>query len=90
MRTFRPYAITHILMLCAAAYSLSGCATSQTLTAPCISQAEYDKLAASEPQKVKSRLTGQGDADSRVLAGSAIELRAWGETMLGTLKICTK
>jgi outer membrane lipoprotein SlyB len=71
------------------ALALTGCATTQTLTAPCVSQAEYNRLAAAEPQKVKSRLIGQGDADSRVLAGSAIELRAWGEAMLGTLKICS-
>ena len=72
-----------------AALSLSACAT-PTVTRSCITQQQYEQLKASEPPHIKSKLTGKADEDVRPLAGSALELRAWGHALLDTLRICSE
>ena len=85
MRTFSLVAI---------ALSLGGCAIlphrtkTVYLTRNCVSQETYDRLKNGEPPKVHDKLIGQGDADTRPLAGSALELRGWGHAMLETLHVC--
>lgn len=75
------------------ALTLGGCGVLQHpktvyLTRNCITQEEYEKLRDGEPPKVHDKLTGQGDADTRPLAGSSLELRGWGHAMLETLHVC--
>lgn len=70
------------------ALALSACAT-QPLVTPCITKQDYERLKAAEPPKVHSKLTGRADEDVRPLAGSALELRSWGETLLDTLRVCS-
>jgi hypothetical protein len=67
---------------------LAACAH-QPLTRSCLTQQQYEQLKASEPPKVHSKLTGKADEDVRPLAGSSLELRAWGHALLDTLKICS-
>ena len=72
------------------ALSLSGCALferkieTRWVTVYCLTPEQFQQLKDAEPERVKSRLTGDADKDVRTLAGSAIRLRAWGE---GTLEI---
>ena len=77
-----------IFSLFAIALSLSGCALLKErvrfVTVYCLTPEQFQQLKESEPERVKSRLTGDADKDVRTLAGSAIRLRAWGE---GTLEI---
>ena len=72
------------------ALALTGCAHTSYLTRSCLTQEQYNQLAQSEPSKVHDKLTGQADKDIRPITGSALELRAWGETLLGTLKVCAQ
>ena len=79
-----------IFSLFAIALSLSGCALferkieTRYVTVYCLTPEQFQQLKESEPERVKSRLTGDADKDVRTLAGSAIRLRSWGE---GTLEI---
>jgi hypothetical protein len=41
-----------------------------------------------EPPKIKGQLTGQADKDVGIIAGSAIRLRAWGESLQTILEGC--
>lgn len=79
-----------LALLCLA---LTGCGLAHPktvyLTRNCVTKQEYEKFAKGEPPKVHDQLTGQGDADTRPLAGSALELRGWGHAMLQTLRICS-
>lgn len=68
--------------------SLSACSTTRYVTVPCLTQEQYDKLKADEPPKVKDQLTGEADKDIRIIGGSAVRLRAWGNGMLGVLGGC--
>lgn len=77
----------HLIALVALA--LAGCAH-QPLVTSCITPQQYEQLKASEPPKIKSRLHGKADEDIRIVTGSALELRSWGETLLDTLKICSE
>jgi hypothetical protein len=65
--------------------ALTGCATTRYVTVPCISR---DQVLPSEPERVKNKLTGQADKDLKIVAGSAIRLRAWGEGLQTILEGC--
>lgn len=41
-----------------------------------------------EPRRIQGELTGNSGLDIGIIAGSAIELRAWGQAMLGMLRAC--
>ncbi len=64
---------------------LSGCQTTRYVTVPCVAK---DQQLPAEPPKVASELTGQADADLRVVAGSALRLRAWGTGLRDVLEGC--
>lgn len=64
------------------------CTTTRYVTVPCLTQEQYDKLKADEPPKVKDQLTGEADKDIRIIGGSAVRLRAWGNGLLGVLGGC--
>lgn len=72
----------------AAFLCLSACTSTRYVTVPCLTQDQYGKLKADEPPKVKDQLTGEADKDIRVIGGSAVRLRAWGNGMLGVLGGC--
>ena len=66
--------------------ALTGCAHSpRYVTVPCISK---DQTLPAEPPKVADRLTGRADEDVKVLGGSAVRLRAWGQGLQGILEGC--
>lgn len=64
---------------------LSACTTTRYVTVPCISK---DQALPAEPPKVHDKLTGKADEDLRIVGGSAIRLRAWGEGLQGILEGC--
>jgi hypothetical protein len=68
--------------------SLSACSHTRYYSVPCLTQPQLDKLKADEPPKVHDKLTGKADEDVKIVAGSAIRLRAWGQGMLGVLEGC--
>lgn len=76
LRRFRPTLI---------ALALTGCATTRYVTVPCLTK---DQALPAEPERVKSRLTGQADQDLRIVAGSTIRLRAWGSGLQSILEGC--
>lgn len=47
-----------------------------------------DQVLPSEPPKVHDRLTGKADEDLRIVSGSALRLRAWGEGLNGIIEGC--
>jgi hypothetical protein len=70
------------------ALALTGCATTRYVTVSCVTRQQYSELQRAEPPKVGDKLTGQADSDIRIVAGSAIRLRAWGDGLLGVLEGC--
>jgi hypothetical protein len=79
-------AMKHALPLLA--LCLMGCTTTRFVTVPCLNAEQYKKLEQSQPEKVHGNLTGEADKDLRIVAGSAVRLRAWGTGMLGVLQGC--
>ena len=71
------------------ALALSGCATTRYVTVACIDQPQLQRLKNAEPPKVGKNLTGQAQEDLKIVAGSAVELRSWGEGLLGVLQGCS-
>ena len=69
-------------------FMLSACTTTRYVSRPCLTQEQYDELRAAEPPKVADRLTGRADEDIKIIAGSAIRLRAWGRGALNVLEGC--
>jgi ABC-type uncharacterized transport system auxiliary subunit len=76
MRTFK---------LVALALLLSGCAHTRYITSYCLT---HDQQLPTEPPKVKGELTGEADKDLRIVAGSNVRLRAWGEGLNTILEGC--
>jgi hypothetical protein len=67
---------------------LAGCATAKPpvlipVPTPCVKGDLPD-----EPEMVRGRLTGDSGRDIGIIAGSAIELRAWGRALRGLLDAC--
>jgi hypothetical protein len=71
-----------------AALALTGCATTRYVTVSCVTRQQYSELQRAEPPKVGDKLTGQADSDIRIVAGSAIRLRAYSEGLMGVLGGC--
>ena len=65
--------------------SLSSCQTTRYVTVPCIGK---DQVLPSEPPKVGGQLTGKADEDVKIIAGSNVRLRAWGQGLQGILEGC--
>lgn len=78
------------LALVIAALALSGCVRDRYITVHCVTQEQADELAKAEPPKVRDRLTGRAADDGAILAGSAVELRAWGLGLMGVVRGCAK
>ncbi len=66
---------------------LSGCAT-KFVRVPCLTKEQYEERVKAEPEKVGGQLTGKADQDIKPIAGSAVELRAWGRGNLDILGGC--
>jgi hypothetical protein len=71
--------------LAIAALALCGCAHDRFVQIPCIAK---DQVLPAEPERVGPKLTGQAQEDFRTVAGSAVELRAWGRGLNGILEGC--
>jgi hypothetical protein len=54
----------------------------------CLTKAQFEQLKASQPPKIRDRLTGDASKDVGVLAGSAIRLRAHDDGLLEVLGGC--
>jgi hypothetical protein len=63
----------------------SGCAHTRYVTVSCIAK---DQALPAEPERVGPKLTGQAQVDFRIVAGSAVELRAWGRGLSDILAGC--
>jgi hypothetical protein len=70
------------------ALALAGCQTTNFVPVACLSQAQYDALAAQMPPKVRDQLTGQADSDIRIIAASGVRLRGYSAGLLTVLKGC--
>jgi hypothetical protein len=64
---------------------LSGCTTTRYVTVPCITK---DQALPAEPPKIADRLTGKADEDIRIIAGSNVRLRAYGQGLRTILEGC--
>jgi hypothetical protein len=81
VNTFRLSAAAILITL-----GLSGCAHSpRYVTIPCV---QKDQQLPAEPPSVKRQLTGKADEDVRIIAGSAVRLRAWGRGLEQILEGC--
>jgi hypothetical protein len=74
-----------IFKVAAISLALSGCVSTRFVTVYCVGEVQ---ALPSEPPKVKSELTGEADKDLRIVAGSAVRLRAWGEGLQTILEGC--
>jgi hypothetical protein len=77
--------MTRALAITCVALALSGCATTRYSRIYCLT---HDQALPAEPEKVGPQLTGRADEDLRIVAGSAIRLRAWGEGLQQVLEGC--
>ena len=69
---------------------LAACATPKYIVTPCATAEQVAEREAAEPPKVGDQLTGNAAEDVRVLAGSSIRLRSWGQGNLDILKQCAE
>lgn len=65
--------------------ALSGCSTVRYTTVYCL---DKDQTLPSEPERVGEKLTGDAQQDFRIVAGSAVELRAYGTGLRTILESC--
>lgn len=72
-----------------AALLLIGCSTVRYVKVPCLSPSQLQQRKDAEPPKVGDKLTGQAQEDLKTIAGSAVQLRAWGQGNLLILQGCT-
>ena len=71
------------------ALALAGCAPHpKFIQTYCLTQAQFDQLKQSQPPKVRSQLIGEADKDLRIIAGSAIRLRAYSDGLISILGGC--
>jgi hypothetical protein len=68
-----------------AALALSGCQTTRFVQTYCLTK---DHPLPAEPEKVAPKLTGEADKDLRIVAGSAVRLRAYGAGLRQILEGC--
>lgn len=68
--------------------ALAGCTTTRYVPVKCLTPEQLEELRKAEPPKVHDKLTRKADEDVKIVAGSAIRLRAWGLGMLGVLEGC--
>lgn len=77
------------LAILVALLTLTGCTTTRYATVFCVTEEQAAELKAAEPPRVGARLTGQAQEDSKIIAQSAIELRAWSDGLMGVIEGCT-
>ena len=65
--------------------ALTGCTTTRYVTVPCVSK---DQAIPAEPEKIGPKLTGRADEDVKIIAGSALRLRAWGQGLREIIEGC--
>jgi len=82
MKYIRVY--TPLLLL-----ALAACQTTRYATVRCVSPEQLAELRKAEPPKVSDRLTGKADEDVKVIAGSAVRLRAYSRGLLDILTGCS-
>lgn len=68
---------------------LTGCAHTRYVTIPCLTKEQLAERQKAEPPKIHDQLSGDAAKDIRPIAGSAVELRAWGRGNLDILGGCT-
>lgn len=78
--------ISDVLVI-AAALLLSACATTRDVKIPVATACVKGDLP-DEPPRISDQLTGDSGRDIGIIAGSAIELRAWGRSLRGMLEAC--
>lgn len=79
---------------------LAGCATTQPAVqvrevpvptpVPCLTADEYTALAERMPPRISSQLTGEAAKDLPIIAGSALDLRAYAGDLLAVLLECSE
>ena len=75
-----------LIPLAALAMTLGACAHGpRYIAVPCVGK---DQVLPSEPPKVGDKLTGRADEDIRIIGGSAVRLRAWGQGLNRILEGC--
>ena len=68
--------------------TLAGCQTTRFVSVPCLTPEQLAERESAEPPKIADRLSGKADEDIRIIAGSALRLRAWGSGNLDVLRGC--
>lgn len=61
------------------------CVSTRYVPISCVGK---DQILPAEPPKVADKLTGKADEDLRIVGGSAIRLRAWGQGLHSILEGC--
>jgi hypothetical protein len=73
------------MLLCGIALALAGCQTTRYVPIRCVGK---DQQLPAEPPKIADRLTGKADEDIKIIAGSNVRLRAYGQGLRTILEGC--
>jgi hypothetical protein len=77
---------SHRAILCAISLvAMGGCQTTRFVAVPCVGK---EQSLPAEPPKVADKLTGKADEDIKLIAGSNVRLRAWGQGLHSILEGC--
>lgn len=74
-----------ILLAALGFVTLAGCQTTRHVTVYCIGKGQ---ALPAEPPKIRDKLTGRADEDLKIVAGSAVRLRAYGQGLRTILEGC--
>lgn len=83
----RSFTIAALVLTCG---FTTACAHTRFVQTYCLTRQQFEELKRSQPERVKSQLTGQADKDIRIIAGNAIRLRAHDDGLLTVLGGCVQ
>ena len=67
---------------------VTGCTTTRFVRVPCLTPEQLAERQKAEPPMVRPLLNGDAEHDIKPIAGSAVDLRAWGRGNLQILEGC--
>lgn len=67
---------------------MPACVRDRYVRIPCLTPEQLQQRKDAEPKRVGGSLTGQAQEDVKIIAGSNVQLRAWGVGNLGILEGC--
>jgi hypothetical protein len=67
---------------------VTGCSTTRFIKIACLTPDQLAERQKAEPPMIRGQLNGDAEHDIKPIAGSAVDLRAWGRGNLDILRGC--